>query len=584
MKHCFRFTLLFLLVVWSEIVSALPSYLVEFEALYPMSTSNNAQCQICHVSPGGNSPWNSYGWSLRLRGIGTDIDSRMQNIEMDNSDGVATNNLSEINAGTQPGWAIGNVNRHRNGNGSIVSNQPPPISLQAGVLVDPGATAAPGGPEGDPIAGEISKGDIVINFETIASGFSNPIFIQRLSSENNLYVIERGGQVKRVNLDTAAVTNYLDFDLPENQLEAGGEKGLLGFAFHPDFANNNKVYTYTSETVDGAPDFPTTLPIGENPEHQTVITEWVVFNHVSSPASVMSRRVLMRIDQPQSNHNGGTIEFGPDDYLYIGLGDGGGGNDQGTGHPTEGNSQAFENPLGSILRIDVDGNTSTNGQYGIPTGLSGNPFTGALPGLDEAYAYGFRNPYRFSINDLGGGDFEIYVGDVGQGDIEEVSIINSNEPGGNYGWRLKEGSFFFYDDNAICDGSAPCVSNDPPQGVALPNMLDPIVEYDHDEGVSVIGGHVYKGSSMPELTDLYVFGEYLGRLFYIDQNQVMREFGYQQPIGASVTAIGRDNQGELYFVGGASNGVLRKISQGEIDDELCVPIKAANGNLAIICL
>jgi len=582
MKRFLRYTLLGLLILWSSHVSALPGHLAAFEMRYPMSASNNAQCQVCHVNPGGNSPWNSYGWALRLQGP-SNITARMQNIEMANSDAAATNNLAEINAGTQPGWAVGDVNTYfATDNSDTQTNQAPPTSLPAGVLVDPGATAAPG-PENDPIPGSIPRG-ITINFETIASGLVNPVFIQRLSGENSLYVVEQGGLVKRVNLDTNAVTNYLNFNLPENQLESGGEKGLLGFAFHPNFSNNNRVYTYTSETVNGAPTLPTTLPMGQNPEHQTVITEWEVLNHGSSPASVMNRRVLMRIDQPQANHNGGTIEFGPDGFLYIGLGDGGGRDDQGVGHPVEGNSQAFENPLGSILRIDVDGNNA--GEYGIPLGQFGNPFTGGLPGLDEAYAYGFRNPYRFSINDLGGGDFEIYVGDVGQGDIEEVSIINSDQPGGNYGWRLKEGSFFFYDDNATCGSAASCVSNDPPQGVALPNLIDPVAEYDHDEGVSVIGGHVYKGSDLSELENLYVFGEFLGRLFYIDQSQTMREFRYEQSITSSITAIGRDNQGELYFVGGGSNGVLTKIiaGTGESDGSLCVPIKASNGNVTLICL
>ncbi len=583
-----RYLSIGLLMLFCQVSLAIEDHLDAFETLYNSSTSNAAQCQVCHASPGGNSPWNAYGWALRLQGNATSITTRMMTIETQNSDGSATNNIDEINAGTQPGWAVGEVNTFFSSNGPNTNNQPPPISLPAGVLVDPGATAAPGS-ENDPIPGAIPRGNIVVNFETIATGLNDPVFIQRRVGENNLYVVERGGEVKRINLDSPSVADYLDFDLIENDLEAGGEKGLLGFAFHPDFANNNKVYTYTSEGVDGAPTFPTTMPMGSNPQHQTVITEWVVVNHLSTPASVMSRRVLMRIDQPQGNHNGGTIEFGPDGFLYIGLGDGGGRDDEGAGHPAEGNSQAFENPLGAILRIDVDGNNSSNGQYGIPAGLVGNPFTDIsetepVPGLDEAYAYGFRNPYRFSINDLGSGDFEIYIGDVGQDNIEEVSIIHSDQPGGNYGWVIKEGSFFFYDDNATCGGSASCVSTDPPQGVALPNMVDPVAEYDHDEGVSVIGGHVYKGTQISALSNRYVFGEYLGRLFYLDQAQVMREFRYQTPLNTSINAIGRDNQGELYYVGGFSSGVLIKIIQGEIDDEICVPIRAANGNIATVCL
>jgi len=582
------------LFLFSQAGYARPEYLDAFKLRYDQpafqnSKTGDAECQVCHVSPGGNSPWNAYGDALRSLGALTDINLRMQTVESNNSDGAAGNNLAEIEASTQPGWSVGETNTYFPSMGPNVLNQPPPTSLPAGVLVDPGATAAPGSTN-DPISGPIPRGTITINFETIATGLTDPVFIQRLSGENNLYIVERLGQVKRVNLDAPSVLDYLNFNLLENDLEAGGEKGLLGFAFHPNFTNNNKVYTYTSEGIDGAPTFPTTMPMGQNPEHQTVITEWEVENHGSSPATVTNRRVLMRIDQPQDNHNGGTIEFGPDGFLYIGLGDGGSSNDSGTGHPLEGNSQAYENPLGSILRIDADGSNSSNGEYGIPLGLVGNPFTGGLPGLDEAYAYGFRNPYRFSINDLGSGDFEIYVGDVGQGDIEEISVIHSDEPGGNYGWKLKEGSFFFYDDNTICNNSAPCVSTDPPQNVPLPNMQDPLVEYDHDEGISVIGGHVYKGSDISDLSNLYVFGEFFslgqsqGRLFYIDQTREMREFRYENPIATSITSLGRDNDGELYFVGGFGSGVLMKIIQGEIDDELCLPIRASNGNISVICL
>ena len=580
---------------------ALPPYLDAFESRYPASASSDAECQLCHVSAGGGSPWNSYGWGIRNLLVADTIVQAMANMESDNSDGSATDNLNEIVQGTQPGWGVGDVNRFYSSTGDFIADQPPPTSLPADTLIDPGSPAVPG-PQNDPISGGIPLGNISVGFEAVASGFNAPILAQRLAGENNLYVVEQTGGVKRVDLATGSVSDYLNFSGVLVNINSGyDERGLLGFAFHPNFSSNNKIYTYTSEPVNGVADF-STLAMGEVADHQAVITEWVVSNHAAMPASATVSKELMRVDQPNSNHNGGSIEFGPDGYLFIAFGDGGSRDDEGSGHVAGGNSQDFESPLGAVLRIDVDGANSANGRYGIPVGLSGNPFidgTQVTPGLDEAYVFGFRNPYRISINDLGGGDFELYVGDVGQDNIEEVNRISSDQSGGNYGWRLKEGSFFFHNSPAICSSGLSCVSQDPPQGIPLPNMIDPIVEYDHDEGLSVIGGQVYRGATFESLSDLYVFADWSngftapnGRLFYVDSSGTLREFQYMQKPQLFISAVSRDNAGELYVVGSQSlspasnSGELKRLVFGEVTevDELCVPIHGINGKVALICL
>ncbi|NJK85753.1 MAG: PQQ-dependent sugar dehydrogenase [Bacteroidales bacterium] len=229
-------------------------------------------------------------------------------------------------------------------------------------------------------------------------------------------------------------TPFLDIRDKIIQLNSGyDERGLLGLAFHPEYAENGRFFVYYSAPLrDEAPDWF---------NHTSVISEFAV-SVDNNVADENSERIVMQIDQPQGNHNGGTLAFGPDDNLYISLGDGGGGDDVAAGHVEDwyefnagGNGQDIElNLLGSILRIDVDGEEP----YAVP---SDNPFVEG-EGLDEIYAYGFRNPYRFSF-DMEGGN-EMYVGDAGQELWEEVSIVES---GKNYGWNVKEGTHCFSAEN-----------------------------------------------------------------------------------------------------------------------------------------
>jgi glucose/arabinose dehydrogenase len=264
---------------------------------------------------------------------------------------------------------------------------------------------------------------------------------------------------------------------------------------------------------------------------------------------VSSRVELMRIDQPQMNHNGGMMQFGPDGLLYIGLGDGGGANDNDkNGHnPELGNAQDMSLVLGKFLRIDVNGTNSKNGKYGIP---SDNPFmTGDTP--KEIYAVGFRNPWRFAFDGK-----DLVVADVGQRMLEEIDIV---EKGKNYGWRIKEGTLAFNP----ADGN---VTEYKEHSGSSPKFADPVAQYDHDEGISITGGFVYRGKAIPELVGKYVFADYStnfsmpkGRLFYADlASGEIREFILapdDKPLGLFVKGFGYDADGELYVMASTSHGL-----------------------------
>jgi glucose/arabinose dehydrogenase len=273
---------------------------------------------------------------------------------------------------------------------------------------------------------------------------------------------------------------------------------------------------------------------------------------------------LLRFQHPQSNHNGGDIAFGPDNFLYIASGDGGQANDQAAGHiePT-GNGQDTNTPLGKILCLDVYGNNSNNGKYGIP---ASNPFAGGSGGIKEIFAYGFRNPFRFSFD---GSD--LYVADVGQNTIEEVDRVTV---GRNYGWRYKEGAFFFNpaSPNTVSATPIPGVTPGTP-GAAVPVMPvveDPILQYDRDDNgvvkrISIIGGFVYRGSALPELQGKYIFGDFSsafntpnGTLYYADltTGQITQFIlgNDDHNLGLFVKGIGQDASGELYVLASTNLG------------------------------
>ncbi len=451
-------------------------------------------------------------------------------------------------------------------------------------------------PLADPLPGQIAAGAIHLRLETVATGLVGPNWgINAPGDSSRLFVTDQTGNLFAINLNDGTKSVFLDTSSLLVAIGIGGpgsydERGLLGVAFHPSYQTNGLLYTYTSEPANAPSDF-STMPVGVAPNCQSVIREWHVPNQ-TNPESVVdpaSTRVLMRIDKPQFNHNAGALNFGPDGMLYISLGDGGSGDDEDgqpfigpdptIGHGCKGNGQNTMAVLGKILRIDPTGNNSANGHYGIP---ANNPFVGHAGFLPEIFAYGFRNPFRFSFDSVSGA---LYVGDVGQNKVEEVDVVI---PGGNYGWHIKEGSFFF-EPNGKGDGYVVATHQFSPR-----DLIDPIAQYDHDEGIAIIGGFVYRGTHIAPLRGKYVFGELAktfasdGRLFYLDGGQI-REFQFvgQSSFGLFLLGFGQDANGELYAlanangVTGGTTGVVLRITTktADIDSNGVVDV---NDLLAVI--
>ncbi len=407
----------------------------------------------------------------------------------------------------------------------------------------------PGGDEAldNPIMEAIPTSAVTIELDEIAAGLVAPIWATTAPGNvDSLYIVDQVGKVIQLNLQDKSTSVFFDVSARLVSLGAFGpesfdERGLLGLAFHPNYQGNGLFYLYTSEPVSGAADY-STMPDGEIANHQTVISEWRVDNplDVNSPVDEDSRRELLRIDQPQFNHNGGNLAFGPDDQLYISLGDGGNADDEGVGHGPIGNGRDKTTILGALLRIDPTGQVSINGLYGTPTD---KPLIGITP-VTEIYASGLRNPYRFSFDRESG---ELWLADVGQNSLEEINLVRA---GGDYGWNSKEGSFFFQV-NGNADGT---VTNTDP-GVP-PGLIDPVAQYDHDEGIAIIGGFVYRGSAISELRGRYIFGDFggtdadAGRIFHLDASNAPLAFdlGDDTRLPLAVLGFGQDAQGEVYVL------------------------------------
>jgi glucose/arabinose dehydrogenase len=397
----------------------------------------------------------------------------------------------------------------------------------------------------NPIPAVIPHGPARIDLRPVVTGLVSPVLlIAAPDGSKRLFIVEQKGQIVIVKNGARKPEPFLDLSSRMVTLNPNyDERGLLGLAFDPGFADPGsagyrRIFTYSSEPTNGPADFPDPYSTALN--HQGVVASWRVSAADPDVVDPASRVEILRVDEPQSNHNGGTITFGPDGNLYIGLGDGGGANDNNAnGHnPTIGNGQDLTIALGKLLRIDVNGTNSTNGKYGIPPT---NPFAES-GGLREIYASGFRNPYRFSFDGT-----DLWVADVGQNKVEELDRV---EVGKNYGWRYKEGRFKFNTDGTISDDLT-----------GLPDgLVDPVLEYDHDEGASITGGFVYRGSAIPELVGKYVFGDFSrgfsapgGRLFYADLvTREIREFilgNNDQALGLYVKGFGLDADGEIYVLG-----------------------------------
>lgn len=409
----------------------------------------------------------------------------------------------------------------------------------------------------------VERGPIQLTLTTVASGLTAPIDAESpADGTERLVILQQTG--KAVILKDGNVLPAPFFDVTDRLviLNPGyDERGLLGLAFHPDFNNASapgfrKIYTYTSEPVSGPADF--TVPDPSAFDHQAVIAEWQVSAKNPDVIDSATRREVMRIDEPQSNHNGGHLAFrATDHYLYISLGDGGAANDVGDGHnPLKGNGQDKSNVLGKLLRVDpldpalTTGSQdpiSANGKYRIPLT---NPFLNEPRSVAEIYVYGLRNPFRFSFDASAD---QLIIGDVGQNNIEEIDL---GVLGNNYGWNKKEGTFLF---NSV-DGT---ITPDP---LPRPKLAEPVAQYSHFDGIAVIGGYIYRGTQVPALSGKYVFGDLggasgklgSGRMFYTNLTSgLIREFrGAQgnQLHGSFLKGFGLDEAGELYVLIDASIG------------------------------
>jgi glucose/arabinose dehydrogenase/plastocyanin len=411
--------------------------------------------------------------------------------------------------------------------------------------------------------GELPQGDLRIKLVLVAGGMSAPVFATHAGDgSGRLFIVDQAGKIRIIKNGALFPTPFLDLSAVIAPLNASyDERGLLGLAFHPNYAANGRFFVRYSKArtgVSGEPCFGTSRGC-----HEEILAEYVVSGNpdVANPAGT----ILFRVNKPEFNHNGGMVRFGPDGYLYFSLGDGGGANDDlhlpTLPHGPIGNAQNINVPLGKMLRIDVDPPFDARGviPYGIP---ADNPFVGT-DGLDEVYAMGFRNPFTFTFDDGPGGTGDLYVGDVGQNLYEELDIVDN---GGNYGWVIREGRHCFDPFNA----------NTPLPSCNSNGLIDPIAEYHHaDGGLAILVGGYYRGTRFPCMQGKFVLGDFsrdfgpTGSIYFLAEpspgvRQVQRvKLGYtNQVLGKAMKGFGQDEDGELYAMMSPSIGPLG--SSGEV--------------------
>ncbi len=385
-------------------------------------------------------------------------------------------------------------------------NEGPPVADPP--VVSPTAAPTVSSSPRDSARASFDPSAVELELDVVAEGLDSPLGITNAGDgSDRLFVTEQVGRIRIVDGGELVTEPFLDVS---ELVVAGGEQGLLGLAFHPDYQDNGRFFVNYTDT-DG----------------DTVVAEYRVSDN-PDVADPDSQRVLLRIDQPFPNHNGGHVAFGPDGYLYVATGDGGGGGD-----PHE-NGQDLTTLLGKLLRIDVD---APGGEpYGIP---GDNPFADKGDARPEIWAYGLRNPWRFSFDRATN---DLWIADVGQSAFEEVNRVRAAAAGLDYGWDVMEGR--------NCFEVADCET----QGRVLP-----VTGYSHDDGCSITGGYVYRGSDAPELQGGYVFGDYCsGSIWVLDA----RAKGFVAPVrvaaeAGSISTFGEDEDGELYMANLALGQILQ---------------------------
>ena len=376
-----------------------------------------------------------------------------------------------------------------------------PIATAAAAVLAACDDAGPTGPGGE---------EPELGTEFVAGDFEFPLALTAPPGDSRLFVVEKTGRIRIISGGTTLTEPFLDVTALVTQ---GDEQGLLGLAFHPGYATNGRFYVNYTD-LDGA-------------------TRIVGYRVSSDPdrADPGSADLLITIPRPSINHNGGALVFGPDGFLYIAVGDGGASTTNG------GTGQDVSDLAGSILRIDVNGGTG----YTIP---GSNPFVNQAGSRGEVWSYGLRNPWRISFDRENG---DLYVADVGQNNLEEVNVSTRSAGGGraaNYGWSVTEGTSCFADPD--CDPA---------------DFVLPVVEYDHDDGCSVTGGFVYRGSAMPTLAGRYFYADFCAgwvRSFRLSGGEATDERDWPELSSfGQVSSFGEDANGELYILTGGDGSVYR---------------------------
>jgi glucose/arabinose dehydrogenase len=376
-----------------------------------------------------------------------------------------------------------------------------------GLLAPVPAVAAPADPATAPTVVAAAPGDAKIKLTQVASGLSQPLFLTHAGDgSGRLFIVEKTGRIKILKNGQVLGTPFLAIP---RQVSSGYEQGLLGLAFHPGFKTNRKLYVNFTDTAG-----------------DTVIREYRTCSTNPNVVCMSTARLILKIDQPHANHNGGMLAFGPDGFLYIGMGDGGS-----AGDPS-GNGQKLSTLLGKMLRIDINGTSGTK-PYRIP---SSNPFAGDIPGFDAIWQYGLRNPWRFSFDRSTG---DLWIADVGQGLWEEVDrAVRTTSGAGrgfNWGWKTMEGTH--------------CYS--PSSGCSTSGKQLPLLEYDHSSGrCAVTGGYVYRGSNIPLLVGGYVFGDYCSGEIWVVAANASRPAPKTRLLDTSllISGFGQGPAGELYVL------------------------------------